>query len=142
MMVDDDLRHRGLAESAAGIGLGVDHRDGGVGIGGDRFNRNQRDRNQVDHRPVFGSGNHAVDGENTGLPASARFDECLNTEHARQRVRVGVNVRNHHQKRNGDKAESNRSERVRRRRSGSESESVVSGIGRHRRRSPGAFRHA
>ena len=53
MVVDHDLRHRGFAESPAGIRLRIDHHDGRFGINGHGFDRNQRDREST--RPSPGS---------------------------------------------------------------------------------------
>ena len=51
------------------------------------------DRDQVDHRPVLGAGDHAVDGQDDRLARLAEFEQGLEPEHAGQGVGVGVDVR-------------------------------------------------
>ena len=62
--------------------------DPGTGSTGD-----QRDRDHLDHRPVLGAGDHAVDGQDHRLARLAVLDQGLEAEHAGQRVGVGIDVR-------------------------------------------------
>ena len=58
-----------------------------------RLDRDHRNRNQLDHRPVLGPCDHAVNRQDHRLSRLAGFDQCLDSQHAGQRVRVGIDVR-------------------------------------------------
>ena len=93
VVVDHDLGHRRLARPPAGVRLGVDHHDGRLGSIGTSLDRHQRDREQLDHRPVLGPGDHAVDRQDDRLARLAVLDQGLQAEHAGQGVGVGIDVR-------------------------------------------------
>jgi len=103
MVIDHDLGHGGFTVSPARVGLGVDHDDRRLRGDGHGLDRNERDRDQVDHRPVFGAGDHAVDREGDGLAGLCRFQQRLDPQHARERVRVGIHVRNQNDAMEGQK---------------------------------------
>ena len=50
--------------------------------------------NQLHHGAVFRPGDHALDRQDDWLALLARFDEHFQPEHARQRIRVGIDVGN------------------------------------------------
>ena len=93
MVVEDDLRHGRLAVSAAGVRLRVDHHHRRRGVDVHRLDRDQRDGDQLDHRPILRPRDHPVGREDDRLAGLGRLDQGLDPQHAGERVGVRIDVR-------------------------------------------------
>ena len=99
VVVDHHVRLRVLARPTPGVGLSVDHDDRRPGRDRHRLDRLQGDRDRLDHHPVLGPGDHPVDRQHDFLARLAVRQQRLQAEHARQRIGVRIDVRDHHDSR-------------------------------------------